>query len=145
MSKRKAYGGVLINDRGEVLLREPTNHFNGYVWTWPKGQPDEGDSPETCALREVLEETGYQAEIIAPLPGVFVSRETENRYYLMRPVCQAQRPDWETAQIRWVSFEQARKLLELTPNERGRQRDLAVLAAVEQWLAEHRNVPTTSV
>lgn len=32
-----AYGGVMINDRGEVQLREPVNHFGGYVWTFAKG------------------------------------------------------------------------------------------------------------
>ena len=64
-----AYGGVLINDRGEVQLREPTNHFGGYVWTFAKGRPDPGETPEQTALREVLEETGQAAQIIALVPS----------------------------------------------------------------------------
>lgn len=54
-----AYGGVLLNAEGQVLLREPTNHFDGYVWTFAKGRPELGDEPEQTALREVREETGY--------------------------------------------------------------------------------------
>jgi hypothetical protein len=29
----KAYGGVLLTRGGRILLREPANHFDGYVWT----------------------------------------------------------------------------------------------------------------
>src|SRR5580693_1755442 len=36
--KQQAYGGVLVNQNGEFLLREPTDHFDGYHWTFPKGK-----------------------------------------------------------------------------------------------------------
>ena len=36
-TKGMAYGGVVINRQGKLLLREPLNHFEGYVWTFPKG------------------------------------------------------------------------------------------------------------
>lgn len=55
--KAEAYGGVLINERGEVLLREPSGHYGGHAWTFSKGHPDDGETPEVTALREVLEET----------------------------------------------------------------------------------------
>jgi hypothetical protein len=31
---KKAYGGVVINPSGHVLLREPTGHYKGDVWTF---------------------------------------------------------------------------------------------------------------
>ncbi len=54
----RAFGGVIINEAGLVLLREPSNHHGGYVWTFAKGRAKPGEAPEQAALREVLEETG---------------------------------------------------------------------------------------
>lgn len=31
-----AYGGVIVDTEGRVLLREPSDHFDGYVWTFSK-------------------------------------------------------------------------------------------------------------
>ena len=39
---RIAAGGVVINDDGLILVREPLNHFDGYVWSLPKGGVDKG-------------------------------------------------------------------------------------------------------
>ena len=38
--------------------------WQGYVWTFPKGRPDAGETPERAALREVKEETGYSTKVI---------------------------------------------------------------------------------
>ena len=59
-----AYGVVIFNAKGQVLLREPSGHFGGYVWTFAKGRPDAGESPAETAVREAFEETGYR--IAAP-------------------------------------------------------------------------------
>ena len=61
--KAESYGAVLFNAKGEVLLREPTGHFGGYAWTFAKGRPDRGENPTDTALRELREETGYNAEL----------------------------------------------------------------------------------
>ncbi|MDP3772648.1 MAG: NUDIX hydrolase, partial [Gemmatimonadales bacterium] len=45
-------GCVVINHLGEVLLREPTGHYGGYGWTWPKGGIDVGESLWDAAIRE---------------------------------------------------------------------------------------------
>ena len=85
MSLAHAYGGVIFDRAGRVLLRQPTGRFDGYAWTFAKGRPDAGETPERTALRETLEETGYDAEIVAPIEGEFVGGTTVNRYFLMRP------------------------------------------------------------
>jgi hypothetical protein len=36
--KKTAYGGVLIDQKGRVLLRKPKVEYDGYVWTFPKGK-----------------------------------------------------------------------------------------------------------
>src|SRR5215831_12988983 len=102
-SMRKAYGGVVINSRGQVLLREPAGHYKGDVWTFAKGRPHPNESPEQTALREVLEETGYQAEITGKIPGSFDGKRTSNEYFLMRPIDDAGPFDTETWAIRWAS------------------------------------------
>src|SRR5262249_43601458 len=62
---------------------EPSNHFDGYVWTFPKGRPEPGETPEEAALREVLQETGVEAAITDQIPGTFAGGTTDNVYYLM--------------------------------------------------------------
>lgn len=124
-----AFGGVLIDSDGRVLLRKPTGHFSGYGWTFAKGGPEPGETPEQTALREVLEETGYDAEIVCALAGEFVGETSVTQFYLMRPKQQIQRPGWETAAVRWVSESEADALIQQTTSEVGRSRDLAVLAA----------------
>jgi 8-oxo-dGTP pyrophosphatase MutT (NUDIX family) len=130
-----AYGGVLIDDRGRVLLREPRRHFGGYVWTYAKGRAGEGETPERAARREVEEETGYRGELIACIPGVFQAEPTATRnvFFLMRPSGEAHAFDpKETQSICWASFAEARELIGQTGYEQGRNRDLAVLEAAER-------------
>lgn len=127
--KADAYGGVLIDKAGRVLLREPTNHFGGYVWTFAKGRIDKDETPEQAALREVREETGHDAQIRGLIPTVFGGTTSSTVYFLMRPVGEPGAASDETARIVWVSFEDAIKLIGLTKTPKGRERDLAVLQA----------------
>jgi len=130
--KKVAYGGVVFDPSGKILLREPKNHFDGYVWTFAKGHPDLGEKPEQTALREVLEETGVHAKILAPIPGEFAGGTTINRYFLMSAEAGSggvSPDDKETASISWVKPEEAHELIGLTSNNKGRSRDLAVLKA----------------
>ncbi|MFO0295896.1 MAG: NUDIX domain-containing protein [Rhodospirillales bacterium] len=124
-----AYGGVLVDAAGYVLLRRPKNDYDGYVWTFPKGRPDPGETPEACALRETREETGYAARILAPLPGVFAGGTTDTIFFLMEPVGTKGPTDGETSDTLWAEPDVARVLIGKTRNEPGRRRDRAVLAA----------------
>jgi 8-oxo-dGTP diphosphatase len=50
--------GALVVRRGHILLiRRRGVHGDG-TWSTPGGHLDFGESPEQCAIREVLEETG---------------------------------------------------------------------------------------
>lgn len=131
-TKKVAYGGVVIATDGRILLREVKNHFDGYVWTFPKGRPDPKEAPRDTALREVLEETGATARILTPIKGEFLGGTTVNRYFLM--TVDARELDLEfqsdeTAGLRWALPDEVRTLFEKTTNHIGRARDLMVLNA----------------
>jgi 8-oxo-dGTP pyrophosphatase MutT (NUDIX family) len=60
----KAGGGVVANENGALLLMKRRGK-----WDLPKGKLDPGEDIETCALREIKEETGLaKVTIEAPLP-----------------------------------------------------------------------------
>ena len=125
--KEKAYGGVVINQQGKILLREPKGHYDGYFWTFPKGRQNTGETPEETAFREVLEETGIKAEIKGRLPGVYEGGTTENIYFLMSFIEDTGKFDSETQSVRWVTPEEAKVLISETTNPIGIKRDLRVL------------------
>jgi len=129
--KEEAFGGVVINQEGRILLREPKGHYDNYVWTFPKGRPKKGQIPdetgEVTALREVLEETGIRAEIRKRLPGVYEGGTTETIFFLMSLIEDTGKFDGETQAVRWVTPQEAKDLISMTTNQKGRERDLKVL------------------
>jgi ADP-ribose pyrophosphatase YjhB (NUDIX family) len=136
MKKRKTYGGIVCDEFGYILLREPKDHFGGYVWTFPKGVSKPGESSQETALRKVLEETGVEASIDATVPGVFEGDRSKSSFFLMSRVRESGRLDGRTSSISWVRFSRAPELIRKTENLTGRNRDLAVLGAALQIRAE---------
>jgi len=128
-----SFGTVLVNAGAtEVLLREPTNHHNGYVWTFAKGMPEAGENPEDTALREAREEYGWDLEILKPIPRWFSGPQWANFFFLARAV--APRPDghcWETASVKWFTWAAARDAISLTSKPHRRDRDHEILSAAQ--------------
>ena len=134
---RKArFGGVVFDPAGRILLREPSNHYGGYHWTYPKGRPDPGEHPLDTALRETLEETGHRPVVVGHLPGRYMAgaTATSNYFYVMEDdgtvVDDAAREaNGETSALAWATEDEAERLITTTPNADGRRRDLEVLHA----------------
>ncbi len=134
----RRYGGVTFNRGGMVLLREPKNHFGGFHWTFSKGAPDKvkDKHPVDTAIRETLEETGHRPEIIGHVRGVFQGgvMGSANYFYVMLDRdgivdTTAMERNGETNAVRWVSKEEAHRLISESTDEGGRDRDLRTLQA----------------
>ena len=136
MAKRKRTeyyetgGGVVLNERDEVLLLErhvTRDEGLRHELRLPKGHIDPGESPAEAALREVCEESGYCGlTILAALEMESVTYEHRRRfvtrdehYFLMRLTDPTRRepqvnPNSEEAlfQPRWArDFDEAVALL----------------------------------
>jgi len=81
-------GGVVVDDGDDgtrrVLLIVHRSLSGRPRWTLPKGGIEPGESPEQAALREVREETGHGAAIVAALGSIaysFVWQPDRVRYH----------------------------------------------------------------
>lgn len=69
IKRKKAAGGIVIRSNNGILETVLVQHKEHLGWGFPKGHLDKGELPKTAALREVEEETGARAEILASLPS----------------------------------------------------------------------------
>jgi 8-oxo-dGTP pyrophosphatase MutT (NUDIX family) len=91
----------------------------GFTWTLPKGTPEDGETTEQTAVREVAEETGLEVRITGPLDDIedwFVQSGTRIHktvhYFLMEPTGgDLARHDHEFDEVRWIPFEEAASVL----------------------------------
>jgi ADP-ribose pyrophosphatase len=56
-----------------LLIRQFRHAADGPIWEIPAGRLDPGESPETCAVRELAEETGMRAGRIERLTTIFTT------------------------------------------------------------------------
>lgn len=77
----EAAGGIVLNDRGELLMISLRER-----WDLPKGHIEAGEEPSVAALREVREETGIVAELVGaePLIETWHAYDTYGRWELKR-------------------------------------------------------------
>lgn len=121
-------GGIVVRsvDAGAELVIGMRRREHGVTWTLPKGTPEAGETTAETATREVREESGIEVEIVEPLPSIqydFVQHGARIRktvhYFLMHPVGgDLSRHDREFADVRWVTFSEAQRLLSFE-TERG--------------------------
>jgi len=107
-----------------VILTHPEHR-----WQLPKGMIDEGETEEQAALREVREEAGIEAELIAPIDrteywfmadrdGVRSRFHKHVHWFLMRYVSgDVTQHDHEVSESRWATVDKALELL-VFKNER---------------------------
>jgi diadenosine hexaphosphate hydrolase (ATP-forming) len=124
---KRAYGGVLINEMGRVLLRKPRGLHKTRVWTFAKGKQKDGENAQQTALREVLEETGVRAKVIRQVLVPSENGGVHDEYFLMAPLEDTGRFDEETVAIVWATKGEAEELISMTEDPERRIRDLKIL------------------
>jgi 8-oxo-dGTP pyrophosphatase MutT (NUDIX family) len=107
-------GGLVVDERGRVLLIRARDLRNQPVWTLPKGTLGPGESSADAALREVREETGYRCEVVRELDAATYWFQRDGarirktvRWFLMRPLEKVGEHDNEVDEVAWLEREAA--------------------------------------
>jgi 8-oxo-dGTP pyrophosphatase MutT (NUDIX family) len=116
-------GGVAFRRSGGRVEVVICNIMPERRWQLPKGLIDEGETVETAAVREVREEAGVDAEIVATLDKIeywFIAHHTGERaryhkrvhFFLMNYLSgDVADHDHEVAEARWVPIDEAVEML----------------------------------
>ncbi len=110
--KQLSTGMIVVDkDKGTLWLYEPKGHYGGYQHTFPKGQLEEGLSPQQNAHKELWEETGLKAKVTGYI-GSYDKSTSHSAYYLAEktggdPIDAGP----ETASVKEVTFAEAQSLL----------------------------------
>jgi 8-oxo-dGTP pyrophosphatase MutT (NUDIX family) len=75
-------GGILIRKRDTVIELFLIHRHRYDDWSFPKGHIDAGESLEEAALREVREETGFEAQIFGSLPDMQYTDPQGNEHHV---------------------------------------------------------------
>jgi 8-oxo-dGTP diphosphatase len=122
-------GGILLRPvrpgRYEVALVHRPSQDD---WSLPKGKLDPGETYETCALREVLEETGYECRLVS-FVGFTEYRDRRGRpkvvgYWVMEVIDGEFAVSDEVDDLQWLELDVATRILTY-------ERDRELLAAID--------------
>jgi 8-oxo-dGTP diphosphatase len=108
----QAAGGILLRRAGAGRFEVAVVHRpDRDDWSLPKGKLDPGESYEDCALREVLEETGYRCRLL-DFVGFTEYRDRRNRqkvvgYWVMEVLDGEFSASREVDSLQWLDLEVA--------------------------------------
>jgi 8-oxo-dGTP pyrophosphatase MutT (NUDIX family) len=137
-----AGGFVLAGDgSGMVALIAKTNRQGRLEWCVPKGHPENQESYEVAAIREIAEETGLEAEIVVALGDIQYDFSAGNKlisktvyHFLMRQtggtLTVENDPHHEASEAGWFHVDDLVKQLS-HENERRMAR------GVQEWMARN--------
>ena len=106
-------GGVVVRRDGpELRFLLVTARRQPGLWVFPKGHIEIGETPEQAAVREVVEEAGVHATVVAPIGATeFRSARGQVRaqFYLMDFVSET--APGEDRRLAWMTADEARRAL----------------------------------
>jgi 8-oxo-dGTP diphosphatase len=117
-----AAGGVVVRRAGEEPRIAVIHRPKYGDWSLPKGKLDQGEGFQAAALREVEEETGFRCRLECELsPAHYHDRKGRSklvRFWLMEPLEGTFVPGPEVDDLRWLSADEARRLLDYEHDRR---------------------------
>lgn len=137
-----SYGVVLISPDKKTLLRRVSGAFGGYLWTFAKGCPDGYETPQETAKRECLEEMGIHCRLVGLLPKTYQGTTGSTVFFIGIPKGDPEPFGPETTETRWVTKDEALKLLSMTAHAAGRERDAAILNDLYRWISDRQSYST---
>lgn len=114
--------GILIDDKGWILLRQPANEYMGIKWEFYGGHIDYGETKEKAVVRETREETGFQSQVISKL-GLFRANNIKYYVFLLEKL---------SDQDQWSDFE--------SENEETWETQFVPLYEAESMLRKNRDI-----
>ena len=106
-------GGIVFQQRqGEIFFLIVRAKPDPSQWVIPKGHIEAGESPEAAAVREIREETGVQAKIIATLGTLnFTYRQKQIHTILYLLEYLGETTPMEERERHWGLYEEIHNLL----------------------------------
>lgn len=113
-------GGLVVDEtRTYALVIRTSNRKGRLLWTLPKGHVARGESHGQTAVREIFEETGIKARVLAPIGRVNYRFSDDRRYihktvheFLLEAVGGAlSAADREVVQVAWKPLSRLDDLL----------------------------------
>ena len=136
--------GIIIDDKGKILLREPANHYHNIRWEFYGGTPEEGETPQDTVIRETAEETGYTTRPMGKI-GIIENDGKTYHYYLLKRL--SRQRNWknfgtkkeETWDTIFVSRSDAEYLLGQNPDDEYKKALIGIMdKAYELWRIRNR-------
>ena len=108
-----AAGLMLLRERSILMQHRADWVHNGNTWGLPGGARDSHEDAIAAAIREAVEETGINGELVTPL-NIFTDDHLDWRYdtVLAKADPNLELGDWnqETKDMAWVQIENVDKL-----------------------------------
>jgi ADP-ribose pyrophosphatase len=126
-----------ITREGKIILEKQYRHPVGrWIYEVPAGTLEEGESPEECAIRELMEETGYDVLKLEKLGSCYLSPgySTERIHFFLARVGQrgkANREASEFIELREFELEEVLDMVARGEIEDGKTLALLLLSGLK--------------
>lgn len=130
MEKWIGAAGICINPKGQILMVLQGKPDEKKLWSVPSGGLEKDESIDECCKREILEETGYEVEVMKQLyikESISYGFQVEVHYFEVRIIggyAKIQDPDQLIYEMAWKSAEEILELELSFPEDRNLLIDL---------------------